>query len=116
MRRQLPFQGGSRTTVRLPRMMGTELYFRRTRRGRTMRYAEAGFDLEIDLSRGSIEKVATEPDLPEYYLGGQGVGAKILFERVPPETHPFSEDNLLIFGTGLLHAPPAPAANRTVVN
>ena len=37
-----------------------------------MRYAETGFDLEIDLSRGSIEKVATEPRDTELYLGGQG--------------------------------------------
>src|SRR3989304_2408832 len=81
-----------------------------------MRYAETGYDLEIDLSRGSIEKVSSERDLTEYYLGGQGVAAKILFERVPPDTDPFSPDNLLIFSTGLLHATPAPAANRTVVN
>ena len=81
-----------------------------------MRYAEAGFDLEIDLSRGSIEKVANDPRDTELYLGGQGIAAKILFERVPPETDPFSPDNLLIFSTGLLHATPAPAANRTAVN
>ena len=42
-----------------------------------MRYAETGFNLEIDLSRGSIEKVATELDLAELYLGGQGSAAKI---------------------------------------
>ena len=81
-----------------------------------MRYAETGFDLEIDLSRGSIEKVATDPDLAELYLGGQGVAAKILWERVPPGTDPFSPDNLLIFSTGLLHGTPVPAANRTAVN
>ncbi|MGD0024592.1 MAG: aldehyde ferredoxin oxidoreductase N-terminal domain-containing protein [Xanthobacteraceae bacterium] len=81
-----------------------------------MRYAETGFDLEIDLSRGSIEKVATDLDLAELYLGGQGAAAKILYERVPPETDAFSPDNLLIFSTGLLHGTPVPAANRTVVN
>ena len=81
-----------------------------------MRYAETGFSLEIDLSRGSIDKVATDPEDTELYLGGQGIAAKILFERVPPETDPFSPDNLLIFSTGLLHGTPAPAANRTAVN
>jgi len=81
-----------------------------------MRYGETGFDLEIDLSCDSIEKVATEPDLAEFYLGGQGSAAKILFERVPPETDAFSPDNLLIFSTGLLHGTPVPAANRTAVN
>src|SRR3989337_2550821 len=81
-----------------------------------MRYAETGFSLEIDLSRGSIEKVETDPRDTELYLGGQGIAAKILFERVPPGTDPFSPDNLLIFSTGLLHGTPAPAANRTAVN
>ena len=81
-----------------------------------MRYAETGFDLEINLSRGSIEKVATDPDLAQSYLGGQGTAAKLLWERVPPGTDPFSPDNLLIFSTGLLHGTPVPAANRTAVN
>lgn len=81
-----------------------------------MRYAETGFNLEIDLSRGGIEKVATDPDLAEFYLGGQGSAAKILYERVPPEADAFSPENLLIFSTGLLHGTPVPAANRTVVN
>ena len=44
-----------------------------------MRYGETGVNLEIDLSRGSIEKVETDPRLTELYLGGQGTAAKILF-------------------------------------
>ncbi|OGP51517.1 MAG: aldehyde dehydrogenase [Deltaproteobacteria bacterium RBG_13_43_22] len=80
-----------------------------------MRYAETGFNLEIDLSRGSIEKVETAPQLTEFYLGGLGTNAKILWDRVPPETDPFSPDNLLIFGTGLLCGTPAPGCNRTIV-
>ena len=51
-----------------------------------MRYAETGYNLEIDLSRGNIEKVETDPKLMENYLGGQGVAAKILWDRVPPGT------------------------------
>src|SRR4030043_298707 len=80
-----------------------------------MRYAETGFNLEIDLSRGRIEKVETAPQLTEFYLGGLGTNAKILWDRVPPETDPFSPDNLLIFGTGLLCGTPAPGCNRTIV-
>jgi benzoyl-CoA reductase subunit BamB len=80
-----------------------------------MRYAETGFNLEIDLSRGNIERVETDPKLTELYLGGLGTNAKILWDRVPPETDPFSPDNLLIFGTGLLCGTPAPGANRTIV-
>src|SRR3990172_6535100 len=81
-----------------------------------MRYAETGVNLEIDLSRGSIEKDETDPRLTELYLGGQGSNAKILWDRVPPEVEPFSPDNLLIFGAGLLTGTSAPGANRTIVS
>jgi benzoyl-CoA reductase subunit BamB len=81
-----------------------------------MRYAETGFNLEIDLSRGSIERVETDPRLMEFYLGGLGTNAKILWDRVPPEVEPFSPDNLLIFSTGLLCGTPAIGANRTIVS
>src|SRR3989304_10399118 len=81
-----------------------------------MRYAETGINLEIDLSRGNIERVTTDPKLAEQYIGGLGTNAKILWDRVPPETDPFSPENLLIFGTGLLCGTPAPGANRTIVS
>ncbi len=81
-----------------------------------MRYAETGFNLEIDLSRGSIERVQTDPRLTELHLGGQGTAGKILWDRVPPEVEPFSPDNLLIFSAGLLDGTPVSAANRTSVD
>jgi aldehyde:ferredoxin oxidoreductase len=81
-----------------------------------MRYAERGYDLEIDLSRGGIERVETDPRLMELYLGGQGTAAKLLWDRVPPEAEPFSPENLLIFSSGLLNATPVPGATRTSVN
>jgi benzoyl-CoA reductase subunit BamB len=80
-----------------------------------MRYAETGFNLEIDLTRGSIERVATDPRLTELHLGGLGTNAKVLWDRVPPETDPFSPDIPLMFGTGLLCGTPAPGANRTII-
>jgi aldehyde:ferredoxin oxidoreductase len=81
-----------------------------------MRHGETGINLEIDLSRGNIERVETDAKDTELYLGGQGTAAKILWDRVPPDVDPFSPDNLLIFSAGLLHATPVPAANRVAVN
>ncbi len=81
-----------------------------------MRYAETGFNLEVDLTRGNIERVATDPRLTELHLGGLGTNAKMLWDRVPPEVEPFSPENLLIFGTGLLAGTPAPGCNRTIVS
>jgi benzoyl-CoA reductase subunit BamB len=72
--------------------------------------------LEVDLTRGNIERVRTDPELTRLYLGGLGTNAKILWDRVPPETDPFSPDNLLIFAAGLLVGTPAIGCNRTVVS
>ncbi len=80
-----------------------------------MRYAETGYNLEIDLTKGNIERVETDPKLTELHLGGLGTNAKVLWDRVPPETDPFSPDNLLIFGAGLFCGTPAVGANRTIV-
>jgi benzoyl-CoA reductase subunit BamB len=80
-----------------------------------MRYAETGHNLEIDLTRGSIQRVETDPRTTELHLGGLGTNAKILWDRVPPETEPFSPENLLIFSTGLLCGTPAVGCNRTIV-
>jgi benzoyl-CoA reductase subunit BamB len=81
-----------------------------------MRYAETGFNLEIDLSRGSIERIESDPELTEHYLGGLGTNAKILWDRVPPEVEAFSPENLLIFSAGLLCGTPAIGCNRTIVS
>ena len=80
-----------------------------------MRYAETGYNLEIDLATGSIERVETDPKLMELHLGGLGTSVKIHWDRVPPETKPFDPENLLIFSTGLFNGTPAFSANRTVV-
>ena len=80
-----------------------------------MRYAETGFNLEIDLTRGNIERVETDPRDTELYLGGLGTNAKIMWDRVPPEVEPFAPENLLIFSAGLLCGTPATGCNRTIV-
>jgi aldehyde:ferredoxin oxidoreductase len=80
-----------------------------------MRYAETGYNLEIDLARGNIERVETDPKTMETHLGGLGTSIKIHWDRVPPEVKPFDPENLLIFSTGLFNGTPAFSANRTVV-
>jgi aldehyde:ferredoxin oxidoreductase len=81
-----------------------------------MRYGETGFQLEVDLSKGSIDRVETDPKDTALYLGGNGMDAKLLFDRVPPGTDPWSPDNLLIFGNGLLNGTCVPGANRVSVD
>jgi aldehyde:ferredoxin oxidoreductase len=80
-----------------------------------MRFAETGFHLEINLSRGSIDKVATDPG-DQQLAGGVGSAARIVRDRVPAEVEPFSPANLLIFSAGLLAGTPVPGANRTSIS
>ncbi|MCL2766610.1 MAG: aldehyde dehydrogenase [Peptococcaceae bacterium] len=81
-----------------------------------MRYGETGYNLEIDLSTGNIERVETDPKWTELFLGGQGTNAKLIWDRVTPETKPFDAENPLIFGSGLLGGTHAVGANRTMVS
>jgi benzoyl-CoA reductase subunit BamB len=81
-----------------------------------MRYAETGFNLEVDLTRKNIVRVQTDPRDTELYLGGLGTNTKIIWDRVPPEVDAFSPENLLIFGAGLLCGTPATGCNRTIVS
>ncbi len=80
-----------------------------------MRYAETGYNLEIDLSRGIIERVESPLPLSEQYLGGLGTNAKIMWDRVSPDVDAFSPENLIIFSSGLLCGTTAPGANRTII-
>ena len=80
-----------------------------------MRFAETGFNLEVDLTRGNIERVESDPSWTEQHIGGLGTNARIMYERVTPDIKAFDPENLLIFGTGLLCGTPAPGANRTIL-
>jgi len=79
-------------------------------------YGWAGNNLEIDLSQGKIERKQNDHKLYETFLGGKGIGAKLLWDRVPPGVDPFSPDNLLIFATGVLTGTLAPTASHGCVS
>lgn len=81
-----------------------------------MRYGEIGFNLEVDLTHGSVDRVETDPNDTRLFMGGLGTNAKIMWDRVPAETDAFSPDNLLIFSSGLLCGTAAPGSNRTIVS
>lgn len=63
-------------------------------------YGYAGKLLFIDLSTGEIKKDVLDKSLATDFLGGYGIGAKILFDNMKPGTAPFSEESILGFTTG----------------
>ncbi|MBI2288336.1 MAG: hypothetical protein HYY41_03425 [Chloroflexi bacterium] len=80
-----------------------------------MWYGWTGTELEIDLSRANIKKNQGNQAMYHNYLGGRGLITRLFWDRVPPETEPFSAENLLIFGAGTLVGTAVPGANRTTM-
>ena len=59
--------------------------------------------LRVDLSREQISEEYLDEDTLKKYIGGVGLGAKYLYEEVPPGTAWDDPDNRLIFATGPLN-------------
>lgn len=66
----------------------------------------------IDLSTGAIDYQETDPALKKRFLGGRGLGAKLLFDLVGPNVQPFDPENYLIFTTGPMSGTSWPLASR----
>jgi len=79
-----------------------------------MRYAETGYNLEIDLATGNIQRVETDPKLMETHLGGLGTSVKLHWDRGGLDVKPFDDENLFVVSSGLFNGTPAFSANRTV--
>jgi len=75
----------------------------------------AGKYLDIDLSSGKIKSHPLDMEMARLFLGGRGLGARLLWDLVGPEVEPLSEANVLIFCTGPLTASGLQTTNRFTV-
>jgi aldehyde:ferredoxin oxidoreductase len=66
----------------------------------------------VDLSASRVTITETSVDLLRQFLGGRGLGAKLLFDHVGPDVDPLSPENYLIFTSGLLAGTPWPTSAR----
>src|SRR5664279_5057638 len=66
----------------------------------------------VNLSTGTVEYRESDPALRARFLGGRGLGARLLFDAVGPDIGPFDPGNCLIFTTGPLSDTPWPTASR----
>jgi aldehyde:ferredoxin oxidoreductase len=55
--------------------------------------------LRINLSRKTIQEERIRPSLVDKFLGGRGLGAKILFDELAPHVDALSAENKLLFLT-----------------
>ena len=70
--------------------------------------------LTVDLSSGKISTESTEPYVDKY-LGGRGIGTRLVYDNYKPGTDAFSPDNPLIFSTGPLTGTAMPSSGRSDV-
>ncbi|MCF6240843.1 MAG: aldehyde ferredoxin oxidoreductase family protein, partial [Bacteroidales bacterium] len=68
--------------------------------------------LEIDLSKQNIKVTKIDTKDRELYLGGKGLGLKILYDRMKPGIDPLSEDNIIAFMMGVFIGTGAPCTGR----
>lgn len=71
--------------------------------------------LDIDLTKNEIKEMLLEKDMLTKFLGGRGLGIKLLYDLLPKNTDPLSEENIMIFLTGPLTGTIAPGAGKFVV-
>ena len=74
----------------------------------------AGKVLRVNLSTGRISKEDTVEKYKDY-LGGTGIGYKVLWDEVKPGTKAFDPENKIIFGVGPLAGTGAPCNGRTAI-
>jgi aldehyde:ferredoxin oxidoreductase len=58
--------------------------------------------LFVDLSKGFIEERDLSEETAKLFIGGYGIGAKILYDEMKPGVDPLGPDNMLGFVTGPL--------------
>jgi aldehyde:ferredoxin oxidoreductase len=68
--------------------------------------------LEIDLTTSQVKEVQVTDHDRRLYLGGKGLGLKLLFERLGPGIDPRGEKNYLAFMMGVLLGTGAPCSGR----
>lgn len=78
-------------------------------------YGWIGKILRIDLSRGNCSVEDLPSDLARHYVGGRGLGDRILFDEIDPRIDPLSPGNKLIFATGPMTGTGVPAGGRFIV-
>ena len=75
----------------------------------------AGKLLFVDLSTGEIKEETPDDSLYLDYIGGYGIGAKVLYDHQKGGVDPLGPDNMLGFVTGPLTGTPANTGARYVV-
>ena len=71
--------------------------------------------LDVDVTSGKTRDLPVSENLFRKFLGGRGLGAKLLFDTLAPKTDPLSPENLIFFMTGPLTGTNVTGSSKFVV-
>lgn len=71
--------------------------------------------LRINLSNGKVGEEAIDAETKRKFVGGRGLGVKIIADEVDPKVDPLSEKNKMVFVVGPLTSTAAPTAGRYAI-
>ena len=75
----------------------------------------SGKILVVDLSTAKVREEQLEEKLYRDFIGGVGLGVRLLYQRQPGKVDPLGEQNILGFMPGLLTGTAVPASSRLTV-
>ena len=67
----------------------------------------------VDLSTGAVERTPVDHALQQAYLGGPGVGWRLMADALPPGTDPLSPGNVICINPGVLVGTLTPGTPKT---
>ncbi len=71
-----------------------------------------GSILRVNLTKREFKAEPLPPKLARDYIGGTGLGNRIIYDEVPPSTDPLSPENKIVFATGPVTATNYPSGAR----
>ncbi|MBN1565526.1 MAG: aldehyde ferredoxin oxidoreductase family protein [Anaerolineae bacterium] len=75
-----------------------------------------GKTLIVDLTTGEITTDTLDMDIARDFIGGRGIGARLLWDLVGPEVEPLDPENVLIIATGPITGTGFQTSNRFSVS
>jgi aldehyde:ferredoxin oxidoreductase len=72
--------------------------------------------LDIDLTTRTVTSFPLDMEMARLFIGGRGLGARLLWDLVGPEVDPLAPENVLIFTNGPLTATGYQTSNRFSVS
>ncbi|NJE13168.1 aldehyde ferredoxin oxidoreductase family protein [Thermococcus sp. LS2] len=75
-------------------------------------YGYTGRVLRVDLTKKEVKVEELRKDWARLYIGGAGIGARILWEELAPKTDPLSPKNILVVATGPFAGTPIPGSGN----